>query len=245
MNIALSRKKQAIKTREEQLLSTASHILMTEGFAAITMDRLAEELDTAKGTIYNHFPHREEVLLALSVQAVQKRQSMFDAASVSRGVPRERMLAVGIACEIYTRHYPAFFLAENNVRNTTIWEKCSEQRREILRVQEQRCMSLVSGIVRNAIADGDLILPDDGLKPEELTLSLWAMTWGSYLLDATSPSLRDIGIDSVHRSVRMGTTRLLDGFNWQPIWSPEDQQALRSKICRTVFASEQPLDDLG
>lgn len=234
-------KKAIIAGREQHLLEISASILIEEGLGALSMERLAEELNTAKGTIYNHFPNREEILLALSVQAVNKRQSMFDAASIYRSPSRYRMLAVGVACEIYVRSYPQFFLVENLVRHSVIWEKCSEQRRDLLRRQEHRCMSLVSGIVRDAIATGDLSIPA-GMTPEEMTLSLWALTYGSYLLDATSPSLKDLGVESVFRTVRISSMKTLDGFGWQPLWTAEQHMQAVSAICQTVFEKEPTHD---
>lgn len=243
MNAAKPNKKQEIELREQKLLRTASQILLNEGFAALSMERLADELKTAKGTVYNHYPNREELLLSLAVQAVNKRQDMFDVASTSRGSSKERMLAVGVACEIYVRSYPQYFLVENMVRHAAIWERCSDAKRDLMRKQEHRCMALVSGVVRSAIADGDLELPTE-MRPEEMTLSLWGLTYGSYLLNATSPSLQELGVDSIHRAVRFGAKCTLDGFQWQPIWTAEQHADLIERICSAVFPNETPLPTL-
>ena len=101
-------------------------------------------------------------------------------------------------------------------------------------------MGLAAGIVRSGIADGDLELAT-GLNPEEMTLSLWALTFGSYIIDMTSPSLKDIGIDSLHRSVRMGSLHMLNGYNWQPIWNAEEHADRIVQICQDVFPDETPL----
>jgi AcrR family transcriptional regulator len=240
MNAKQTPKQKAIQLREEQLIRTAGQILLSEGFAALSMERLAEELNTAKGTIYNHYPNREELLLSMAVTAINKRQEMFDKASTFSGRSRERMLAVGVACEIYRRNYPLHFVVEAIVRHSAIWDRCTEERRDLMKKFEQRCMSLVSGVVRSAIADGDLKLPVD-LNPEEMTLSLWALTFGSYIIDLTSPSLKDIGINSIHRSVRLGALHMLNGYGWQPIWSAEEHNDQLVRICQSVFPDETPL----
>ncbi len=242
MNQRQTTKKQEIESREATLLETASRILLAEGFAALSMERLADELNTAKGTIYNHFPNREEVLLAIAVKAINKRQSLFDIASLAQRPSRERMMAVMVACEIYVTHYPHYFHVESLVRHAAIWERCTEARRALLQKQEERCMGLVSSIVRGGVANGDLRLPQE-ISPEEMTLSLWALTYGSYLINASSPSLEEIGIKSVHRSVRLGCMCVLDGYHWQPIWTNEQRNHLFREICRDVFPDEPaPVD---
>jgi len=240
MNAKKTPKQREIQQREELLVKTAGQILLTEGIAALSMERLAEELKTAKGTIYNHYPNREELLLAMAVRAIDKRQAMFDAASMSKGRPRERMIAIGVSCELYVRNYPLFFAVESIVRHASIWERCSEERRDFMRQREQRCMGLVAGVVRSAVAAGDLILPC-GMKPEELTLALWGLTYGSYVIDMTSPSLKEIGIESIYRTVRLGSLHMINGFDWQPIWSAEEHDDRIVKICESVFPDETPL----
>lgn len=240
MNARKTPKQQEIEQREELLVRTAGQILLTEGIAALSMERLADELNTAKGTIYNHYPNREELLLAMAVRAIDKRQELFDAASMSKGRPRDRMLAVAVACEIYVRSYPLYFVVEGTVRHSSIWDRCTEQRRDFMRQREQRCVSLVSGIVRSAIANGDLELPL-GMRPEELTLSLWALTYGTHIIDLSSPSLREIGIESTWRTVRMGSLHMINGFNWQPLCTPEEHNNRIVEICETVFPNEPQL----
>lgn len=233
-------KKQQIEQREADLLEKAGAILLSEGLSALTMERLAEELKTAKGTVYNHFPNREEVLLTLAVKAINKRLSLFDTASTSRGCPKERMLAVNVACEIYVVHYPQYFMVENIVRHSAIWDRGSEARRNLLRSEEGRCMTLVSGIVRAAVANGDLKLPE-GISPEEMALSLWALTHGSYLINFTSPSLKDIGINDVYRAVRIGCCKTTDGYHWQPFWTEEEHARKFIEIRKSVFPDEKEL----
>ena len=240
MNAKKTPKQIEIQQREELLMKTAGQILLTEGVDALSMERLAEELKTAKGTIYNHYPNREELLLAMAVRAIDKRQAMFDAASMSKGNPRERMTAIGVACEIYSRNYPLFFAVESIVRHASIWERCSDERRDFMRQREQRCMGLVAGVVRSGVASGDLVLPC-GMNPEELTLSLWGLTYGCTVINATSPSLKEIGIESIYRTIRLGTLHMINGFHWQPIWSVNEHDDHIARICKSVFPNETPL----
>ena len=235
-------KKRQIEIRETRLLEKAGEILLNEGLTALSMERLAEELATAKGTIYNHFPNREEILLTLAVKAINKRLALFDTASMSHGCPKDRLLAVSVACEIYVVHYPHYFMVENIVRHAAIWDRCSEDRRNLLRSEEARCMTLVAGIVRAAIACGDLTLPES-LSPEEMTLSMWSLTYGSYLLNITSPSLKDIGINDIHRAVRIGCMKTVDGYGWKPLWTDAEHAEKFIQIRQSVFANEKELQN--
>ncbi len=92
---------------------------------------------------------------------------MFEAAAVASSVSRERLMAVVAACELYTQSCADHFAIEDWIRNPTIWKKSSPERQDLIRQCEGRCMSIVAGIVRDAVAQGDLVLRN-GLTAEEM-----------------------------------------------------------------------------
>lgn len=233
-----SRKEQEILRREEQILELARPILLREGLAGLSMDRLAVQMQYAKGTLYNHFPNKEEIVLALALRALETRVGLFERASLLQLGSRERITAIGCAAEGYAEHHRDQFAMEQLIRNTTIWEKCSEQRQELVRRYEQRCMSIVAGVVRGAIAAGDLVLPGEA-SPEDLVFGLWALTYGSHVLVATSPSLPDLGIRDPARAIRFHCWLLLNGFGWRPLQTFAEQDACFARLGPLVLGSER------
>lgn len=205
-----------MQEREEQILRLARPILLREGYQALSMDRLASLMEYAKGTLYNHFPNKEEIVLALAVESMDLRLKMFEAASVASALPRERLLAVGSACELYTQSCADHFAIEDWIRNSTIWEKSSAKRQDLIRQCEGRCMSIVAGIVRDAVARGDLQL-QNGLTAEEMIFGFWSINYGSQVLAATSPSLSSLGVPNAPHAIRHHCFTLLNGFGWQPV----------------------------
>ena len=123
----LSRKQREIKEREQLILDTARPMLVREGYHGLSMDRIAEALEYSKGTIYKHFSCKEEIIIALAIETLEKRTEMFERASAFRGLPRERMAATGLAAELFVRLYPDHFSVEQIIRSTSIWEKTSEK----------------------------------------------------------------------------------------------------------------------
>ncbi len=69
-----------IRLRESQILDLARPMIAQGGLAAFSMDPIEHELQTAQETIYNHFPDKEEIVLALAVQAVDRRLELFNRA---------------------------------------------------------------------------------------------------------------------------------------------------------------------
>ena len=215
----LTPKKQQIRFRETQILELARPMIADGGLSALSMDAIALELQTAKGTIYNHFPNKEEIVLALAVQALDLRLSLFNRAVMIRGGSRQRIAAIGIACEVYVDEYSEWFRAEQIIRHETVWGKTSEKRREILNTCEIRCMDTVAGVIRDAVAAGDLELSAAG-EIEDICFGLWSLVYGGLVLEATSPSLADVGVGDARGAIRRNCNALLDGLGWRPFYEP-------------------------
>lgn len=219
----LSHKQQEIRQRENRILELARPMIAQGGVAALSMEAIAHELRTAKGTVYNHFRNKEEIVLALAIVAVERRLELFHRAAMMRGRPRERVAAIGIACEVYVNQFPELFRIESIIRHDAIWEKTSSERQEVLRNCEGRCMHTVAGVVRDAVAGGDLELAR-GHGVEDIVFGLWSLVFGGMLLELTSPSLADVGIGDPRQAIRRNCNALLDGLGWQPLYQADKYQ---------------------
>lgn len=233
----LSPKQQEIRDRENRILDTARHMLLTGGYHGLSMDRIAGELDYAKGTIYNHFGCKEEIIIALAIQTSEHRTKMFERAALFRGSSRERIQCIGVAAELFVRLYPEHFNTEQIIRSSSVWEKTTEERRAICRSCEQRCVGIVSGIVRDGLASGDLMLPV-GTTPEDVVFGMWSLSFGAYSIITTSESLRELGIGEPFEVVRNSMARLLDGYGWAPLSVDVDREELMGRISQEVFPDE-------
>ena len=143
----VSRKQREIQQREALILGVARDMLVTEGYLGMTMDRIAAACEYSKGTIYNHFPNKEEVVAALAIQTMNRRSDLFARASTFGGKTRERMMAVGVSLELFVRLYPKDFRALSVIQASSIREKTSHERQHALQACDNRCMSIVTGIL--------------------------------------------------------------------------------------------------
>lgn len=220
----MTRKQREIQQREAQILAIARPMLVRDGYAGLSMDRLAVQMEYAKGTLYNHFPNKEEIVAALAIESLELRRQMFERAATLSANSRERMMAIGMACEQYATECQQHFAIELMLRNSIIWEKASEKRQHLIRTCELRAMGVVAGVVRDAVAIGDLHLPE--MTPEEFVFGFWSLTFGSHALIASSPSLPDIGVNDPVRSIRYHGWTLMNGYGWQPLLTFEETNRL-------------------
>lgn len=233
----LSPKKLQILEREAQILKAARPIVVREGYHGLNMDRIAEIVNYSKGTVYNHFSCKEEIIIALAIQNASKRVELFQKAAQFKGCPRFRILAIAEAAEKFVREYPDYFLFEQILQLASVREKTSEKRQAIVHGCEMQCMSVVAGVVRDAIAAEDLELPKR-LSPEELVFGLWSLTSGAYSIVFTSDSLPQMGLDDPFETVRHHFSALLDGHDWAPLSDSYDAEKILKKIRSQVFGNE-------
>lgn len=237
MKATLTRKQREVQDRERRILALARSMIVEDGYHGLSMDRIAEALEYSKGTIYQHFSCKEDILMALANQAMQQRLDLFRRAAAFRGRPRERITAIGIACELFFQLYPDHFHVESAIRITSVKEKTSEQRRMLLERCEASCFEIVRGVMSDAVSLGDVNLDDD-YPVDQITFGLWSITFGGYSIAATSPSLANLGIHDPIVAIRNNCARLLDGVGFQPLDKDLNLAALVERIQREVFAPE-------
>lgn len=64
MNKIVSPTNSGASTARRRLLDTATHLFYTEGIRAVGIDRIIAEAGVAKATFYNHFPSKDDLVLA-------------------------------------------------------------------------------------------------------------------------------------------------------------------------------------
>ena len=231
----LTPKQREIADREARILEIARPMVVHSGYHGLNMDRIAEAVNSSKGTIYNHFSCKEEIIIALAVENVAKRSELFQKAAQFKGSSRERIHAVGEAAEKYVRDFPDYFLFEEIIQLPSVREKTSEKRQAVIQGCEMQCMSIVAGIVRDAVAHDDLTLPKN-VTAEHIVFGLWSLTSGAYSIILKSQSLAQLGLDDPFSLVRKHIGTFLDGLNWHPLTSEFDMEKLLKKIQHQVFA---------
>ncbi|MEN0110050.1 MAG: TetR/AcrR family transcriptional regulator [Planctomycetota bacterium] len=233
-----SRKQREIREREARILRVARDHLLEGGYLGLNMDRIAAEIEYSKGTIYQHFRNKEEILLALANEALLTRVRMFQAAADYDGPSRVRICTVGAAAEAFVEHFPHFFQVEQIVRVSSIWAKTSANRREFMEEHERRCMATTVKVVNDAIEAGELSLDDDQ-QPEEVIFGLWSMHFGAQIIAHTSHTLDEIGLSDPASSLRANLAHLLDGYSWQPLSTEFDYPAHMDQVKLERFRHEQ------
>lgn len=92
----LGRRERKRKQMLEHLANTAANLFESLSYESVTMERIAEEADVAKRTLYNHFPTKEAIL-AYWIDAELQR----DLAGLQSSIARCKTFRSRIACVLH------------------------------------------------------------------------------------------------------------------------------------------------
>jgi AcrR family transcriptional regulator len=234
----ITRKQREIQQREELLLALARKMLIEQGYAGLSMDRLAEASEYSKGTIYQHFATKEDLVTALAMQSNAQRVALFDRARAYNGRPRERMLALGFADELFARLHPHYFHSETIVRMADLGDRATAERLGAFCCQDGVIGGWVCDIVREAEQAGDIVL-----KPPttagSVAFGVFALAIGTHESMTKLPHmLTTFDVGDPFAVMNQNIQHFLDGLGWKPLFSEWDYAQTRRKVAREIFADE-------
>ena len=227
------RKERDLKAREELILDHARRLLAEKGFQAWNMEQLAVAVEYSKGTLYQHFSSKEDLVLAVASRILNLRADLFEQAASFKGSTREQGRAIGLACCVFAHRHPDFFHIEMMLKSASFWEKASPERKEAHARAGARCWRTLYNIVVSAIALGDM--PRLPWSAEHATMALISITIGSHVVSMEHNLRVFAGIDNPLLSVRLNQDLVCDGLGWKPLLHEHDYAATDQRIVSEIF----------
>jgi TetR/AcrR family transcriptional regulator, fatty acid metabolism regulator protein len=89
-----SLKEKQRQEREELILQAAEEVLMEKGYYETSIDEIAARVGIAKGTVYLHFPGKEDLVIAILERNAQAIVELVEATAASAGTNREKLGAI-------------------------------------------------------------------------------------------------------------------------------------------------------
>lgn len=220
------------------VIDHADDLLMDRGYLGLNLDELAERVEYSKATLYHHFVSKEDLVLAVVTRHLAVRRDFFARAVAFRGLPRERMFAIGIADRVLSRKYPHGFPLMQLVRQNSIWSKCSETRQRTFSEATGHCFAMGLQVAEAGVAAGDFA--EWSPSPDQVVWGLVSLSKGAHLLaeddlfgafgDRPEPEPMVYLFDNYHR--------FLDGTGWQPLTREFDYETTRVRVEQELFRDE-------
>ena len=240
----LSPKQQEIREREELILRVARDMFFEQGYYGLTMAKIAERVGCAKGTVYLHFPSKEDLIVTLAYRCHERRMAMLARPKAFRGRSRERMIAFAYAAELYTRLYPGDIQILHTI-TPSLRQKVTGEREQEFEKIERFAMGFLMSVVQNGV-DEEALNPPPGMGPGELALGLWAIADGCYGLIISGVDLSEIGVSRPYASLMSYIHLLADSYGWRPLSTEWDYEETLRRVRQQVFPEEtQRLFELG
>ena len=236
------RKQRELARREDLFLDKAQELIQRDGLLSLQMSKLAEESEYATGTLYRHFASKEDLLVALSTRNCTSRVELFERAAHWNGPTRDRLIALALADLIVLREQPEHFRLAQFVWTDVVWGAASaDSRRRALEACEP-IATLIDGIAAEARRTGDL--PADFALPDQsLTIGPWILCLGMHTLAQQQGLLDSAELGDPYRLLFKHLHYLLNGYGWQPLFDPADDDALDralERLCHDVFDAPCP-----
>lgn len=233
----LTRKEREIREREELILSAAQSLIHEHGYNYLSMERVAERVEYSKGTIYNHFASKEDLVCSLSCRCISNLIEIFERAYHYPGSTRERYSAIGLGYSIYHQLHPMDVQNIQIVKNSAVREKVSDSKLAEMESLEQKITSIASSIVQQAIDCGDLSKEYQN-DVSTIVFGCWSMHYGALLLEQSDIPLHELGFNPVVNMLWKNANIYLDGYQWQPLSSHTDSKVLFEKLSTALFDGE-------
>ncbi len=229
--------------REQELIDTAIEIMEQEGTAGLTMDKVVARVPYSKGTVYNHFSSREDLLTGVCNASMSQLAQLFQRAVSFKGSTRERIAAVHYAYLLHALLDPSKFMLVLYAKTANMIERTSEVRMQQHYELEGRLMGPVLQVVDEAIENGDVTLPPH-LTPKQAVFTNWAGCFGviALLISCQGHCGARSGLD-LQQEVINHINLVLDGMSWRPLSNEWDYAKSIQRIAEELFPEES--DSVG
>jgi len=233
----ITRKQRELLERETLILDTSQALMHKYGYNFLTMDKIADAVEYSKGTLYNHFASKEDIVGTLCCRSLKNLISIFQRAYDYQGSTRERYAAIGIGYSLYNQLHPLDAHNIQTVKTNAVREKVSTEKMAELRSLEQEVTLITQRIVQEAIDCGDLDKEHQD-HVNTIVFGCWSMHYGALLLNQSDIPLNKLGFNPVAKMLWHNSNIYLDGYQWQPLSNTIDSKTLFTKISTAVFKDE-------
>ena len=232
----LSPKQQQLLERDKLILDTARSLVLELGYYGVTMDRIAKASGCPKGTVYHRFASKEDILIALTADCVERRNAMMERGASYEGRSRERFLAMAEGFSLYSRLHPEDSLIVHNTMGP-VRTKASPLRLKALLDAERGAISIAQGILQDAVKEGDIVVDHDEAI-EEITLGSWGLVEGGFALIESGIAQQALGTENPLHKVWRYFNRAVDAYGWQPLFKDWDYEKSLAQVRQAVFPEE-------
>ena len=170
-----------LSERENELIEIALEMIRASGVGAFTIDQLAESVPFSKGTIYNHFSSKEDLLAAACNRGLRTLHDLFLRAGQLGENTRERITGLCFGNLIYSKCYPVQFRLVISANLPSFFEKSSKGRIDDYQQLQAKLLDCVLTVVDDAIENQELPRQQQ-MDTRQIAFTIWSAVFGTIVL---------------------------------------------------------------
>lgn len=97
--------------REDRIVAVARVVAESEGWDAVTIRRLAKEIEYSQPVLYSHFANRDAIVAAVAVEGFKELATVLRAAAGEANGRRDALMNVATAYVVFALSRPALYEA--------------------------------------------------------------------------------------------------------------------------------------
>jgi AcrR family transcriptional regulator len=132
--------------KRQSIQTAVIRLMCREGFDAVTMERVAQEVGIAKGTVYLHYRDKQDLLDAVKETALEPLSSKLDEVVRTEGDPERRL-------RMYSLRYLTYFDENRDLFRILIYERAASRVTMANRYNTDRYKRMIAG-VSSMISEG-------------------------------------------------------------------------------------------
>ncbi|MFG2648489.1 TetR/AcrR family transcriptional regulator [Streptomyces sp. NPDC048436] len=235
------RKAQEVADRDQMLVHVALGMICTDGFHNLTLGKLAQQAGYSKGTVYNHFTCREDLLIELSAESARRQLRYFQAIA---DLPWDGVRSVYGMALAYMEHAvvaPELFECSITARTDAVCRIASEQRLARRDLVESQMSQVVGYAVERSLAEG--AFHNDEVEASVAVDALRAYILGYAAMHLLSRRFLWAGEEGLEGRLKVMTS-MVGGLGWTRLGIPELKKLHRTvtDIVHSVAAEYAPDD---
>lgn len=222
LNISKDRKVKERLERDELILSVAKQLVCEKGMLGLSMQSIADLTDYSKGTIYQHYGCKEDVLAKLVIRCGQQLIKMIDLALQHGKSTRHKVLLVSAAYCINSQSQPEIAPLLSKLKTPDVRVKLSKKLQEEFNQNEDEILKLILTLFSEDTGF-------DSSKVMDAAFGWWTMQWGLQDIMANGWDMSGLGYSKPEQFFFRSLHVYLDGLGIPDDNSCHDWEEIKSQ----------------
>ena len=166
--------------RELRIINEAQKIIREDGFVNFKMSDLGKKSDMSVGTLYSHFPSKEDLLLGLHLSNLSLKERLFERVLQNDAwSPLEKLVGMTLADWDINRKLEELSEVDSLAKFPSIWKKASpgitgrlEERAKVIGDLVKSC---IDGVLNSEEVQ---LVPSLKENPLALGVTFWSLGFG-------------------------------------------------------------------